>query len=95
MSNNNCAALSNANGVISLFTPRSKRPDASERKPNVREVRRIDAPLNTAASNTTVVVSLDTSLSAPPMTPATPTGRVVSAITSIVSANVRSLLSKV
>ena len=95
ISNNNCAARSKASGVTSLFTPRSKRPDASERKPNAREVRRMDAPLNTAASNTTVVVSLDTSLSAPPITPATPTGRSASAITSIVSANVRSLLSKV
>ena len=63
--------------------------------PRALDVRRMDGPLNTAASSITVVVSFVTSLSKPPMIPATPTGRSASAIISIESFNSRSEPSSV
>ena len=92
---NNCAARSIAYAVYLWFTPRSKRPDASERIPNAFDVRRIDGPLNTAASNKTFVVLSVTSLVRPPITPATPIGPFVSAMISMDSLSSRSLPSSV
>ena len=63
--------------------------------PRALAVRRIDGPLNTAASNITVVVLFVTSLSKPPMIPATPTGRSASAMISMESFNSRSEPSSV
>ena len=69
--------------------PRSKRILASVLRPSALLVRRTESGAKYALSRTMVRVSAVTSLSAPPMTPATATGRSASAITSISGLSVR------
>jgi hypothetical protein len=52
----------------------SKRFEASERRPSLREVRRMLTPFQVAISSRTEVVVSDTSEASPPMIPATPEG---------------------
>jgi len=68
------AARRRAIGAIATSAPRSKRYDASVRISNVRAVRRTDAGWNQALSSRMSVVVSATSLVAPPITPAIPTG---------------------
>src|SRR5207249_4313861 len=78
-----------------MSAPRSKRYAASVLRPSAREVRRIDTGSNQALSSRTRVVPSVTSVSAPPMTPAIPIARRVSAMTSIESSSTRSWPSSV
>ena len=55
-------------------TPRSKRYEASEGMPRRLAVRRMLRGSKVAASSRTCVVAAETSLVAPPMTPAMATG---------------------
>ena len=75
--------------------PRSKRIEASERRPRALLVARTDPGANQALSKTMRVVSARTSESRPPITPPTAAARVASAMTSIDGASVRALLSSV
>jgi len=58
-----------------------------------REVLRTDSGSNRADSSKTLTVAAETSLSSPPITPASATGRMASAITSISGASARSFPS--
>ncbi len=78
-----------------MSAPRSKRYAASVRSPSAREVRRIETGSNQALSRRTRVVRSVTSVWAPPITPASPTARLGSAITSIESSRTRSCPSSV
>jgi len=64
-------------------TPRSKRAEASLRSFSRRDVRRTDFISKAALSNRTVVVCSETSVSVPPITPASAIARSASAITSV------------
>jgi hypothetical protein len=75
--------------------PRSNRADASVFNPSPLLVRRTEAGLKQALSNTTVRVDDDTSEAAPPMTPATAWARSRSAMTSISGSSFRSTPSSV
>ena len=90
-----CAARSKAIGASAVGSPFSKRPLASLRRPSAMLVRRMLRALKVAASSRIRVVVAPTSLSAPPITPATPTGPLASAITSISADNWRWLPSRV
>ena len=63
-----------ARSTPSGSTPRSKRTDASERRPSRFDVRAMASGRNQAASRITVVVASEISDDAPPMTPPMPTG---------------------
>ena len=71
--------------------PRSKRMLASVLSPSFLLVRRTEAGLKYALSRTMVVVAFVTSVSAPPMTPATATARSASAMTSMSGESTRVL----
>ena len=88
-------ARAEATTSASMSAPRSKRYAASVRRPSAREVRRIETGWNQALSSRTRVVLSVTSVSAPPITPARPTARRGSAITSIESSRTRSCPSRV
>ena len=66
---------SSAIGTSSWSVPRSKRIDASERRPSRWEVRLIDRRSHHASSSSTVVVPSLISVLAPPITPEMPMGR--------------------
>ena len=78
-----------------MSAPRSNRVDASVLRPRRLLVRRTDAGLKYALSNTTVPVLADTSDAAPPMTPATACALSRSAMTSISGSSVRATPSSV
>ncbi len=89
------AARSPACGMVLASTPRSKRCDASECRPRRLAVRRTLRGSNVAASSSTSVVSAETSLVAPPITPASATGPRPSAMTTSCSCRARSTPSSV
>ena len=72
-----------AQSVTSGSSGRSNRKLDGLNSPSARDVRRTDIGSNWAASIRTLVVRGPISVSAPPITPASPTGRAASAITSI------------
>ncbi len=78
-----------------MSAPRSKRDDASVLRPSRLLVRRTDAGLKYALSNTTVRVVGEISDALPPMTPATACARSRSAMTSISASSVRATPSSV
>jgi len=75
--------------AILVSWPFSNRELASERSPSRWAVRRMLTGSNTALSTTTSVVASETSLSAPPITPAIPIDPRGSAISSVSSVRVR------
>ncbi len=86
-------AIARAGAVTSM--PRSKRIDASVRRPSCLLVVRTEAGWNQAASNTICVVASLTSESAPPITPPMAWARSASAMTSTPALSARVLPSSV
>ena len=80
---------------VSAHTPFSKRPEDSVRMPSVRAVTRLLPRSNAAHSKSTDAVSFTISLSSPPMMPARPVARSLSAMTSISGVSVCVLPSSV
>ena len=89
------AARAEANAASSGSTPRPKRSDASECSPSRRAVRRTDSALKLALSSSTRVVLSVTSVSSPPITPASAMPRAPSRIIRSPGTSVRSTSSRV
>ena len=91
----NSAARSAAGFTSSGWMPRLKRMLASLGRFSALMVRRMLRKSKLADSSSTLVVPLDTSVSAPPMTPASATGPASSAMTSMSGVSLRSTPSSV
>ena len=91
----NVVARAWASIACSGCRPFSNRPLASLRSPSFREVRWMLAPFHVAASISTRVVVPDTSLRAPPITPAIEVGPSPSAINTMSGSAIRVWPSRV
>jgi hypothetical protein len=89
------AAIDRACGAMAGSIPRSNRYEASVLSPSARRVSRTWRGVKYATSRKRSVVDAVTSLSSPPITPATATARSASAITVMRGSSVRDTPSSV